>query len=108
MHAPDPTRTSDAWAVLLPRGSALAAGALRLRPYVHVRDAPDGLWLRGPQMTEELDLELRKLPGGRRFRVAADGKLPSAGARVPTGELPGSGWQPLSAWLKPEPQRAAL
>jgi hypothetical protein len=81
---------------------------LRLRPDVQVCDAPDAVWLRGGNMTEDLDLDLRKLPGGRRFRLGPDGRLTAAGARVPKGRLPDSGWQSLSAWLKPDPQPAAL
>lgn len=97
-----------AWAVLLPSASALSAGSLRLRGDVQATQSGDDLWLRGPELSEELDLELRKLPGGRRFRVAADGRLTAVGARIPQGRLPDAGWQPLSDWLAPRPQPAAL
>src|SRR3954452_1496605 len=65
--------TDTAWAVLLPRASALAAGALRLRGDVRVREADDNsfIWLRGEKLTDELDLELRKLPGARRHTLDA-------------------------------------
>ena len=101
--------TETAWAVLLPRASALAAGALRLRGDVRVREADDdSVWLRGDKLTEELDLELRKLPGARRHTVDADDRYTEVDHRIPAGTLPDGGWVALSAWLGPAPQPAAL
>jgi hypothetical protein len=100
--------TDPAWAVLLPRASALAAGALRLRGDVRVREADDSVWLRGDRLTEELDLELRKLPGARRHTVDADDRYTEVDHRIPAGSLPDDGWVPLSTWLAPAPQPAAL
>jgi hypothetical protein len=98
-----------AWAVLLPRASALAAGALRLRGDVRVREEEEELlWLRGEDLGEELDLELRKLPGARRHTVDGDGRFTEVGHRIPAGTLPSNGWKPLSTWLSPGPQPAAL
>ena len=98
-----------AWAVALPRESSLAAGALRLRGDVRVRDAGDGaVWLRGDALSEDLDLELRKLPGARRHTVDPEGHYTEVGHRVPAGTLPADGWVALSAWLAPAPQPAAL
>ena len=97
-----------AWAVLLPRTSVLAAGALRLRGDVRVREADDALWLRGDNLTDELDLELRRLPGALRHTVDTDDRYTETDHRIPAGTLPADGWVPLSSWLKPQPQPAAL
>jgi hypothetical protein len=95
---------SGAWAVSIPADKALAAGALRLRPGVLVCATDDGVWLRGERLTEELELELRKLPGAQRFSVGEGDVLTPEGARIPRGRLPDAGWQALSAWLVPAPQ----
>jgi hypothetical protein len=100
--------TQHPWAVLLPPSAALAAGALRLRTDIEVRAHGQELWLRGPDLTDDLDRALRKLPGAERFTVGADQRLIPLGARVPTATLPDHGWRPLSAWLVPVPQPAAL
>jgi len=97
------------WALALPRSAALSAGRLRLRPGVRVGDAGEGnLWLRGDDLTEELDLELRKLPGARRFLVGENGEITKVGRRIPSGILPKVSWSPLAEWLRPRPQLAAL
>jgi hypothetical protein len=98
-----------AWAILLPRASALAAGVLRLRADVRVREADENaIWIRGENLTEELDLELRKLPGARRHTVDAEDLYTEVDHRIPAGTLPAGGWLPLSAWLALAPQPAAL
>src|SRR4051812_30727594 len=96
--------TKAPWAVILPRDNALAVGALRLRSNVEVNARGHELWLRGPDLTDDLDRALRKLPGARRFSLTSDDRLTPPGARVPTGQLPKDGWRPLSAWLVPCPQ----
>jgi hypothetical protein len=99
---------SGAWAVRITSDKALAAGALRLRPRVLVCASDDALWLRGGRLTEELELELRKLPGAQRFAVGEGGVLTPQGARIPRGRLPDAEWQPLSGWLTPAPQPPAF
>ena len=101
-------RVKTPWAVQLPRGAARAAGALRLRADVLACEAGDALWLRGDDLSEEVDLELRKLPGARRYTVNADESVTPVGRQLPTGDLPGGPWSALSAWLAPRPQPAAL
>jgi hypothetical protein len=100
--------SDGAWAVWVPPDKAASAGALRLRPGVSVCALGDGVWLRGERLTQELELELRKLPAARRFSVGVDGTLTAEGARIPRGKVPGGDWQPLSAWLTPAPQPPAL
>jgi len=99
---------NGAWAVWIPADKALAAGSLRLRPGVLVGATEDGVWLRGERLTEELELELRKLPSAQRFSIGESGALTPEGARIPRGRLPDVRWQPLSAWLTPAPQSPAL
>jgi MoxR-vWA-beta-propeller ternary system domain bpX2/FtsH ternary system domain X7 len=97
-----------AWAVRIPPEKAVSAGSLRLRAGVLVCTSNDGLWLRGEHLTEELELELRKLPKAQRFSVGEAGALTPDGARIPRGSLPDAEWQPLSAWLTPAPQPPAF
>jgi hypothetical protein len=97
------------WAVRLPRESAHAAAALRLRSGVLAAGVDDAVWLRGDRLANGLELELRKLPGGERFDLAPDGTLTPRGARIPTGTLPaGATWQPLATFVTVTPQPAAL
>ena len=96
------------WAVQLPQGAACAAGALRLRGDVRACETGGALWLRGDDLSEELDLELRKLPGARRYTVNADESVTPVGRALPVADLPGGPWSALSTWLAPHPQPAAL
>lgn len=108
MPASAPT-PATAWGVRLPRASALTAGRLRLRGDIEVCDADgDVLWLRGPALTDDLDLELRKLPGGVRYHAGPGGRLTALGDRLPSDRLPAACWRPLATWLAPAPQPAAL
>jgi hypothetical protein len=75
---------------------------------VLVAETDNGVWLRGERLAEDLELELRKLPGARRFSVGERGVLTPEGARIPRGMLPDAQWQPLSEWLTPAPQPPAL
>ena len=102
------TVVTTPWAVRLPRMSVRAAGALRLTTGVRVAEAVDALWLRGDDLTETLDLELRKLPGALRYAINSDERVTEFGRRLPSGELPPGPWVPLSAWLELRPQPAAL
>lgn len=99
---------TQAWAVRLPRAAAPAAGAIRLLPGVQVCEAGDELWLRGDGLDDALELALRKIPGAKRFTTDTRGRLFPPGARLPKGRLPDAGWLPLSQWLAPRPQTAAL
>jgi hypothetical protein len=99
---------SRGWAARIDRVQALCAAALRLHRGIEVLEEESGLWLRGRDLDDAVDLALRKLPGARRYTVLADGKLRPAGARVPAGRLPEGTWLSLASWARPEPQPAAL
>jgi hypothetical protein len=89
--------------------SAGAAAALRLRTDVSAAEDGDWLWLRGDDLDEALDLELRKLPGAIRHLVGPTDAVTEVGRRLPTGELPDDlRWAPLSSWAAVQPQPAAL
>lgn len=99
------------WAVRIPLPHAWSAGGLRLRAGVLACEMDGALWLRGEFLSDELELELRKLPGGERYNVSAapGGRtLTPRGARVPAGTLPAGPWAPLAEWLAPAAQPAAL
>lgn len=97
------------WAVRLPPGAAASAAALRLRPGISATEDGDWVWLRGDDLDEELDLELRKLPGAVRHLIGDAGAVTEIGRRLPSGELPADAhWVPLSSWAAVKPQPAAL
>jgi hypothetical protein len=82
---------------------------LRLRPGISATEDGEGLWLRGDDLDEELDFELRKLPGAVRHLVGDADTVTEMGRRLPTGELPADAhWVPLSSWAAIKPQPAAL
>jgi len=80
---------------------------LRLRGGIFVCEEQGEFWLAGEELNEELELELRKLPGARRFAVQ-DGSLIPDGDLLTSGQIPDGDWQPLSAWVVPVVQPAAL
>jgi hypothetical protein len=97
------------WAVRLPLASSSAAAALRLRAGITAAEHEEWLWLRGDDLDEELDLELRKLPGAIRYVTGPADTVTELGRRLPGGELPADvRWSPLSAWAEVKPQPAAL
>jgi len=97
------------WAVRLPLVSAPAAAALRLRAGVTAAEQGEWVWLRGEDLDDELDLELRKLPGAVRYVTGASDTVTEIGRRLPSGELPDDvRWAPLSTWAEVKPQPAAL
>jgi hypothetical protein len=97
------------WAVRLPLASAAAAAALRLRTGISAAEQGQWLWLRGEDLDDALDLELRKLPGAVRYLTGPAGTVTEIGRRLPGGELPDDvRWVPLSAWAEVKPQPAAL
>ncbi len=100
---------SAGWAIRLDRADAPAAGGLRGRAGVEVREEGASVWLRGPAFAyPEGDIELRTLPAVERYSIIEDGGLVPPGGAVPRGRLPGDGWRPMSSWLVLEPQVAAL
>jgi len=91
---------SGPWTVLLPRESAAALARLRGNAALGVCESAAGLWLRGPQLDESLDRQLRLIPGGRRFAVVDEGQLVAEGNLVPLGRVPEGPWALLSEWLE--------
>jgi MoxR-vWA-beta-propeller ternary system protein len=99
---------SGAWAVRIPLAKAYSAAALRLQPGVVVLESPEGLWLKGGQLSPELEILLRKLPDALLFDVDESGRLARPGARIPSGSLPQGHWTPITNFFTPVPQPAAL
>lgn len=99
---------STGWAVRLPLDRADVAAGLRTWPGVLACETDAALWLRGSHLTDELTLELRKLPGAERYTLLDDDAVVPVGARTPSGKLPETGWQQLAAWVAPAPQPAAF
>jgi hypothetical protein len=91
---------SGAWAVHMPRESVAALARLRSIPALGVCETTDGLWLRGPQLEEPLDRQLRLIPGARRFAIVEEGQLVAEGNLVPLGQVPEGPWALLGEWLQ--------
>lgn len=90
---------SHAWAVALPNRAIAAAGQLRTTPGIAVFQDGAHLWLRGTELSKDLDRQLRCLPGARRHAVLPDGQLREVGHRLPRGRLPDGPWVALAEWL---------
>ena len=98
---------STGWAIRLPASVRPLAGPLRLEPDVDACLAEGVVWLRGPALSDELAMQLRKLAADGIFEVAADGTLTRPETILPAGQLPQTGWQSLSRFLSPVPQPTA-
>jgi hypothetical protein len=80
---------------------------LRLRKGVRV--AADGveLWLRGQSLDDELDRELRKIPGLHRFRLEGNRLVP-VGRTVPVARLPALAWIGIDEFFRAELPRTRI
>jgi hypothetical protein len=96
------------WAAVISEEDAHQLAALRLMGDVEVLVEAGAVWLRGPDLTDALDLATRKLSGAKRFSVGEAGELTPLGARVPTHRLPEGRWTPLSQHVVAEAPVAAL
>lgn len=94
------------WAIRVHKDHALACGALRLRGGIEACPDASGdiFWLRGPELSEDLAHDLRKLAADGIFNVWDDGAVLREGCRLPIDRLPATGWQPLDRWLSPVAQ----
>ena len=91
---------SETWVLVAPRESAAALARVRPTTGLEILEQADSLWLRGGRRCDELDRQLRLVPGGRRLCVLADGQTVPAGKLVPLGRLPEGAWLPLAEWLE--------
>ena len=90
---------AGAWAVLIAPGAERAAASLRLRRGILACQNESGLWLRGEELSEELDRALRRVAPQQRYRILGDGQLVRWDRRVPCGYLPKGSWVPLAQWI---------
>ena len=88
------------WAACLLSGGATHFAALRLFPDVEFAEIGGACWLRGSKLDEELERELKKIPGLTRFEQASSGRLRPVGSRIPDRALPPAAWQPLRQAVK--------
>ena len=82
-------------------------GRLRRRSGVEVCQHQDAIWVRVREISDELEVELRKLPGTR-FSVLPDGQLVRFGKLVPSGHLPDDRWVRLARWMTVQADPPAL
>jgi hypothetical protein len=95
-------RDAGRWAVKISRRDAAALGRLRSVAGLRVCDAGEFVWLSAEETTDDLELQLRALPGGLCFQILTDGQLVPLGRRVPQDRLPMGSWKPLREWLTVE------
>lgn len=76
-------------------------GRLWQRPSLEICQEGDSIWLRASQVDEDLERELRMLPG-QAFQVLNDGQLRAPGKLVPQGFLPDGPWSRLTDWMQIE------
>jgi hypothetical protein len=91
---------ASSWAARVPLESIAAVARLRRHGPLGISPQADAIWLRGNQLNEALDRDLRLIPGSRRFRVLHDGQLIAEGSLVPLGYVPKEPWHLLGEWLE--------
>ncbi len=90
-----------AWAARVSDDAVTALGRYRLLTNIDAARGESECWLRGPALTDELELLLRTLPDGELFLVLDDGQLMPIDRRVPDGVLPQLRWQPIRDAISP-------
>lgn len=90
---------SQPWALIVKRDSAASLARLRQFPRLAVHEGAAEIWLRGSDLDDELDRQLRLVPGGQRLSVLDDGQTIPESRQVPLGHLPAGNWTPLAEWL---------
>ncbi len=98
---------SQQYALRIDRDDAATLGRIRCRPGIEVCDRPEGIWLRVSDISDELEADLRALPGTR-YSVLHDGQLVEVGNLVPQGQLPDQAWVELKIWMSVSMKPAAL
>ena len=96
------------WAACLETGHAGDLAALRLFPGIEFAEVGGTYWLRGRNVADGLEHELKKIPGLARFDLVSSDRLRPAGSRIPDRILPAANWRPLRETLVPALPVAAL
>src|SRR5215471_18543729 len=85
----------SAWAACLLTGRASDIAALRLLPNIEFAEVGGAFWLRGSKLDEDLEHELKKIPGLSRFDLLPSDRLRPVGSRIPDRTLPPGIWRPI-------------
>ncbi len=93
---------SAPWVARLPAMRASLAAPLRVRPHIVAAEVSPWLWLRGAELTDELEQALRCIPDLELFHLGDGDALLPSGRRVPIGRVPSGDWKLLRAWLPVE------
>lgn len=84
------------WAASLPSGLARELASLRLFPSLELAIGRGLIWIRSEQpLTPDLDRELRKIPGLKRYEATENDRLRMVGSRIADVTLPAGPWSPL-------------
>jgi hypothetical protein len=89
---------SQPWALVAPVGSARAIARLASVSGLAICELEEELWLQGSALNDELERQLRFIPGGRIFELLGDKQLIPRGRLVPRGRLPDGPWKLLIDW----------
>jgi hypothetical protein len=92
-------RAARPWAARIATGDARAVAVLRLLRGVEAAEV-DGeaaaLWIRGPDLSDDIDAALRRVPGLERFHLLPADLLATPDGRVPEARLPALAWRPIA------------
>ena len=89
----------SAWAASLPTGQRSALAHLRLVPNIQFAEVSGTCWLRGETLDDQLEQELKKVPGIERFELLSTDRLRPVGSRIPSHRLPPATWRPIKEAL---------
>jgi len=64
-----------------------------------VLETAESLWLRGRELGDGLDRQLRAVPDAEPYWIQPDGRLVRWDATLPSAALPEGDWTPLAEWL---------
>src|SRR5688572_571132 len=87
--------------VLLEKDKAYLGG-IRCYPNIQIALDEEFIWIKGINSSENLDLEIRKLPAKNTYILDDKNNLFPPGGLTPTGKLKELNWLPVNQFIQPE------
>ncbi|MDB6112408.1 MAG: hypothetical protein JWR69_4158 [Pedosphaera sp.] len=97
-----------AWAACIKSADRDALAAIRVFPGTECAEIGGIVWLRGEDLSEDLERALAQIPGLERFELLAPDRLKSPRSRIPCGTLPPRSWRALKDTIVPSLPLATL